>query len=90
VLERCPGEESERTALCQKHAAAIQIAVELEEKKCGPYFDAVLKSRSAQEAGERDGVINPHKLRIALDTSNMLGAGAVKDTYNSTRDCDGC
>jgi len=57
-MERCPGpgEESGRTALCQEHVSAIQIAVDPEGKKCGSYFDAVLKSRSAQEAGKRDGV----------------------------------
>lgn len=38
--------------------------------------------RSLSVARERGFVVRSRKLRVALDTTNILGRGAVKDTYN--------
>jgi hypothetical protein len=40
-----------------------------------------LLQRSIQEA-RRAGYLKSHKIRVALDTTPILGQGAVKDTYN--------
>jgi hypothetical protein len=45
----------------------------------------VVFMRSLENAKET-GYIKPRKLRVILDTSNILGRGAVKDTYNLLAD----
>jgi hypothetical protein len=42
--------------------------------------EALLK-KSIEEA-RRAGYLKSHKIRVALDTTNILGKGSVKDTYN--------
>ena len=46
--------------------------------------EALLKA-SLDEA-RRAGYVKSHKIRVALDTTPMLGKGAVKDTYNLLAD----
>ena len=45
----------------------------------------VVFQRSLEMAKET-GCFKPRKLRVGLDTSNILGRGAVKDTYNLLAD----
>jgi hypothetical protein len=45
----------------------------------------VVFQRSLEEAKDM-GYFKPRKLRVVLDTSNILGRGAVKDTYNLLAD----
>ena len=42
--------------------------------------------RRSLETAKESGYFKPRKLRLVLDTSNILGRGAVKDTYNLLAD----
>ena len=42
--------------------------------------------RRSLETAKESGYLKPRKLRVVLDTSNILGRGAVKDTYNLLAD----
>ena len=42
--------------------------------------------RRSLETAKETGYFKPRKLRVVLDTSNILGRGAVKDTYNLLAD----
>jgi Transposase DDE domain/Transposase domain (DUF772) len=46
--------------------------------------EALLKQ--SIDAARRAGYVKSHKIRVALDTTPMLGQGAVKDTYNLLAD----
>jgi len=76
----------------------VALGIEVEER---PFAKSTLQKFRSQlilnekmraifqrslEMAKETGYFKPRKLRVVLDTSNILGRGAVKDTYNLLAD----
>ena len=68
-----------RTGLCQEHAAGVRAQLIL-HNKVGEVFESSL--RLARESGYLKG----RGMKVVLDTTNILGRGAVQDTCNLLAD----
>ena len=97
TYEKVSDEEAKRRAdydLCWK----VALGIEVEER---PFAKSTLQLFRSQlilnekmravfqcslEMAKETGYFKPRKLRVVLDTSNILGRGAVKDTYNLLAD----
>jgi hypothetical protein len=97
TYDKVSDEEAKRRAdydLCWK----VALGIEVEER---PFAKSTLQLFRSQlilnekmraifqlslEIAKETGYFKPRKLRVVLDTSNILGRGAVKDTYNLLAD----
>jgi hypothetical protein len=98
VHERCSDEEARRRA-CFDACWKVALGLEMESR---PFAKSTLQlfraqlilhekmrlplDRSLQIARKRGFLKTERKLKLALDTTNVLGWGAVKDTYNLLAD----
>src|SRR5215472_12938756 len=98
VHERCPDEEARQRA-CFDVRWKVALGLEMETR---PFAKSTLQlfraqlilhqqmrlpfERSLEMARRRGFLKRERKLRLALDTTNVLGSGAVKDTYNLLAD----
>ena len=97
TYEKISDEEAKRRAdydLCWKVALGIEVVERPYAKSTLQLFRSQLilneKMRAvfqrSLEIGKETGYFKPRKLRVVLDTSKILGRGAVKDTYNLLAD----
>lgn len=94
TFDRVSDEEAKRRAdfdVCWKVALGIPIEERPFAKSTLQFFRAQLVvheeaasifRKSLRLAREQGFVVRHRKMRVALDTTNILGRGAVKDTYN--------
>ncbi|HEY5476284.1 MAG TPA: IS1182 family transposase [Tepidiformaceae bacterium] len=94
TYDRVSDEEAKRRAdfdVCWKVALGIAIEERPFAKSTLQFFRAQLVvneeagtifRKSLGLARERGFIVRNRKMRVALDTTNILGRGAVKDTYN--------
>lgn len=98
IHDRCSDEEARRRACfdaCWKVALGLEMETRPFAKSTLQLFRAQLilhekmrlpLDRSLQLARKRGFLKSERKLKLALDTTNVLGWGAVKDTYNLLAD----
>jgi len=97
TYEKVSDEEAKRRAdydLCWKVALGIEVEEQPFAKSTLQLFRSQLilneKMRAiferSLEIAKETGYFKSRKLRVVLDTSNILGRGAVKDTYNLLAD----